>query len=340
MFETFRGTEYGWELGPSLDDGIMRSYIFQLLEGLIRSDVDPRWQAETQKVINDICPDARFGTAMDYAINEIIKWRKFLAIYRGVLKELFALGSHSKATILNRKVTSLRSGKDLIWCPKFNYQTYILNVTDNSVGQAKMHELLQILTDNGVDRFESADEDLKLRILDALKEAEEGKRGFYIACQFAWLPRNREPEQLEAQEYSEECAKFQNSIAGKRAKRLLLENLTEAQEKDYFRHGYFFVVPRNQDCPMHKRRIYVIERSFPNGNILRVKQRKSVGGKWHWYPERTYCFHTEKPHAVDDILLSQKLTLENQEREFLDAANASSPHLEGRAPLATSKRSV
>lgn len=341
MFETFRGTEYGWELGPSLEDGIERSFVFGLVEGLTRADVDEHWKAEVSALLARICPGARLGTPMDYAATSLIKWRKLEAVYRTAIRRIFVLGSHSQATILNRSKSNLVYGKDLIWHPKFHYNTHISSVIENRVGLDKMDEILKLLQDaTGSKDFKAANAEVKDSIVEALAKAERGRRGFYIVSQFAWLPRSREPEQVEAGEYAKECQRYQTSVAGKRAKRLLLENLTEAQERDYFHHGYFFVMPNNQDCPLHKRRIYVIERSFPNGNVLRVKQRKSIGGKWHWYPEQTYCFHTKDPHAVDDILLSQKLTLENQESVFLNEANASNPYLDGRAPLAISKRSV
>ena len=342
MFETFRGTEYGWEVGPSLEDGIMRSYIFRLLEGLTRNDVDPHWKRETRRVINDICPDVRLGTPMDYAAISLFRWRKLWAVYCNAMEHLFTLGSHSQATLLDQPAKSnLVYGKDLIWHPKFQYNTYVSSVIENRVGRVKMAEIMKTLTDaTGSKDFDAANDEVKDHIVKALAEAEKGKKSFYIVSQFAWLPRSREPEQLEATEYSDECRRYQNSIAGKRAKRLLLENLTEAQEKDYFRHGYFFVMPQKQDCPLHERRLYVIERGFPNGNVLRVKRKPSMGGKWHWYPEHTYCFHTEKPHAIDDVLLGQKLMLEYEEPEFLKGANESSPPYQGRAPLATVKRSV
>ena len=86
--------------------------------------------------------------------------------------------------------------------------------------------------------------------------------------------------------------------------------------------------------------MYIIERSYPNGNVFRVERKKAKRGKWFWYPQDCYCYHTEEPHATDDILLSQKLVLENDEVEFLREANRTQPPLGGKQPLHMTKRSV
>lgn len=339
MFESFRGTEYGWETGASFRDGITTSNVFFLIEGLTRADIDERWKISTRKVLREVFPGFRLGTPMDHAAQSLLEWRKLVALSRTTMRETLVLGSHSRATLLDHKPPKFLI--NLLWHQKFNYNTPILSVIEQRVTAKKMDELFQLLRDKtgGEGKFDAASDKVKLEIVKALEHSALAQ-GFYLVNQFAWLPKSQEPEQLEASTYSDACNKYQASIAGKRAKRLLLENLTKDQERDYWRHGYFFVMPHGQDSPLHERRLYVIERSFPNGNVLRVKQKKARGGRWHWYPEHVYCFHTEEPHAVDDILLSQKLTLENEEPEFLKSAHVTKPMYNGLAPLEMAKRSV
>lgn len=142
-----------------------------------------------------------------------------------------------------------------------------------------------------------------------------------------WLPNTLRPDQIEASEYSSECQRLQATKAGRKAKRLLLENLSEEQTDDYFRRGYFFVAGHDDEYkPEFQPRRYVIERGYPNGNITSVIYMKATNGKSYLFPVYTFCFHAEEPHPIDDILLSQKLFIENYEVEFLKTANISKPH--------------
>lgn len=157
--------------------------------------------------------------------------------------------------------------------------------------------------------------------------AESSGYGFPVAITRSWLPAWMAPDQIEADEYHKECVKLQATPAGRKAKALLLENLRDDQVSDYYRYGFFHVV--NRDSRNH----YLVERGFTNGNIMKVKLARSIKGAIYIYPVKTYCFHAEDPHPIDDVILAQKLAIENHEDEFLAKANPSSPPYNGRYPI-------
>lgn len=175
------------------------------------------------------------------------------------------------------------------------------------------------------------------RLLNLLKRTMESDLGdrsftydFFLVLTRPWLPVAMKPDQLEAADYHKECDRLQASPAGRKAKKLLLESLDDNQAKDYLRKGYFFVTPPDlkvEDDERRPARRYVIERGYPNGNIMEVEWLQSRGGPWHWYPKSTFCFHSAEPHPTDDILLAQKLVIETDEEHFLSEANRSDPWL-------------
>lgn len=123
-----------------------------------------------------------------------------------------------------------------------------------------------------------------------------------------WLPIAESPDQVYASEYSAECARLQVSEAGRKARRILLDHLSDGQVRDYFNRGMFTVKP-----PKVENYAYTIVRGFPNGNVYKTKGRRVLSN---------YCCHPASPHAIDDIILTQKLLLENDEEAFLKTANA------------------
>lgn len=350
MFENFRGIEYGWGSGSSFINAITRSYIALLMYDLWTVDRDDpklgNWWVESLKLVCENLPGpARLGTPMDHGAEALEKWIERIRQYERVMSYLYPLGFHGRATMLrgkDKRSSKLLHGPDLLWKINSSYQTEIFTVEDQRLNLSDMDRLLGLLIKaTGDKNFDKASPELKADLTEQVEQLERN-RSLITVAPLGWLPRSQHPEQLEATEYQDECNRYQASEAGRKAKRLLLENLTPIQEEDYFRYGHFFVVPRSQEeVPLHERRLYVIERSFPNGNILRVKQEMTLNKRhFKWFPEKTYCFHTKDPHAIDDILLAQKLVLENDENEFLKQANESNPAFDGRFSLEVSKRSV
>lgn len=123
-----------------------------------------------------------------------------------------------------------------------------------------------------------------------------------------WLPWEMGPVYRQANEYQKECRRLQATKAGRKAKRLLLENLTDIQRRDYLTKGVF-TVAGNGDPTFHW---YVIDNSFPNGNIFEIQKRRVIGER---------CLHPEEPYPIDDILLTQKLFIETDEKSFRKESN-------------------
>lgn len=155
-----------------------------------------------------------------------------------------------------------------------------------------------------------------------------------------WQPSHTHPELEEAREYMAECRRLQAGPQGRKAKRLLLDNLEDYQVRDYFEKGYFFVRPKEPGMPLEKRKLYIIERSFPNGNIVSVFQGQSKDGQTMYYPEDSFCYHSADPHPMDDILLAQKFMIEEQHDEFLKEANRYEGGRHGREPLLLNARAI
>lgn len=129
-----------------------------------------------------------------------------------------------------------------------------------------------------------------------------------------WLPSLAHPDQIQAADYSRECARLQASKAGRKAKQILIDNLTRTQADDYFRKGHFVVAaPKKEEDATPP--LYAIVRGFPNGNVLRLEGQEV---------QANYCYHPEEPFPLDDILLTQKLMIEHHEDEFLATANKGS----------------
>lgn len=336
MFENFRGIEYGWEFGSDFRNAVTRSDIFKIINSLLREDTKERWRREAIAALNEASPGWRLGTPMDHGMEEVQSWRKLISLtFRAGIKTGYPTGAHTTGTILDRDTELFKINKNdgLLWSPPSQYRTSIGAVTRVRFGLEKLSLVLDILRGAGIKAT-----DLSPDELDTMLGPQH--QGLYMFLQNGWLPRSQEPENKAGIEYERICKKLQASPAGKRAKKLLIENLSEAQTESYFRHGYFFCVPTDQDKPLEKRNVYVVERGYPNGNILQVKQKISKGGRWHWYPIKTYCYQTEEPHAIDDILLSQKLLIEHEEEHFLKEANVFQARYNGRLPLRSAQRSV
>lgn len=336
MFESYRTIEYGWESNSEYRDALKRSDIFKIISYLLREDTDEGWKREAIAVLNEASPDWRLGTPMDHGMEEVRAWRKLINLnFNAGIKAVYPTGVHTTGTILDRDTELFKVNKNdgLLWSPSPQYRTSVGDVTRVRFGLKKLSLVLNILQYAGIKAT-----DLSPDELDTMLGPEH--KGLYMFLQSGWLPRRHEPENKAGIEYDRICKELQASPAGKRAKKLLVENLSEAQTESYFRNGYFFCVPTGQDKPLEERRIYVIERGYPNGNILLVKQKLSRGGQWHWYPVKTYCYQTAEPHAVDDILLSQKLLIEHEEEYFLKEANVFQARYEGRFPLRRVQHSV
>lgn len=135
------------------------------------------------------------------------------------------------------------------------------------------------------------------------------KGDFYAYRHRVWLPWETEPPIVEANKYAKECRRLQASKAGRKAKRLLMDHLTDAQRSDYYKRGTFVICSSLTD---KWRTLYLIDNSFPNGNIFEIEKGKVVAN---------WCFHPEDPYPLDDILLTQKLLIETDHEEFQAKAN-------------------
>jgi hypothetical protein len=128
----------------------------------------------------------------------------------------------------------------------------------------------------------------------------------------SFLPWEMSPTHIEASEYEEECRRLQASKAGRKAKRLLFENLTEDQQRDYLYKGFFVVAPSDFDASKAYQKRFAIERDFPNGNIWEIENQK-IRGDW--------CYHPDEPYPIDDILLTQKLMIETEVSALREVGN-------------------
>ena len=171
--------------------------------------------------------------------------------------------------------------------------------------------------------------------------------GLFSTETFFWMPWTAHPEQEEARWYTDECRRLQAGPQGRKAKELLMDNLEDYQARDYLEKGYFFVRPKEPDVPLEDRKLYVIERGFPNGNILEVFKSPSQGltpgttSQEYIYPLYTFCYHAKDPHPLDDILLAQKFMIEDHHDEFLIEANRSgNGNRVGVEPLHYSSRAI
>lgn len=353
-FDELQPIEYGWvpptdENGYHFGIATRRSQRATLLTEILRSDQHPKWLAETEKVL--FKKGKRFGTPMDYAREEMRDFRKLLIEVRIINRLRHPFGvAHP-----NYLKDPVFGGKDKLWTadgeqtthfwfPKTDYNTDNFRISENRVRSSEMRILiLNVFSERGHADWDMLPQEVKDATQEIINEL-AGDKGVYSVQTYVWLPWSLEPEQADAKEYTEECDRYQASKAGRKAKRLLLEHLTPAQKESYWKKGYFFVVPR-MDLPMEDRRVYVIERSYPNGNVHTVKRRKVRHKRWReagefWFPTANLCFHTTEPYAVDDILLSQKLTLEADEEAFRAEANITGPSGGGKIPLDWCKRSV
>lgn len=337
------GLGRGIEYGGTPAEAVLISLMGTILENLTRN-VTEEYKAEATAWMDKLKPGWMWGSPMQHGIQYVRDCAKLNRDYRLIeRRQRYPRGvAEGPLHPLDRGQKLL--GKDahkwlLYGGGEREYNTMTSHVREHLVPVSKGERIIEMLIDMaGHDDIECAPPEVR-EVIQKLWDGCQMKRGLMITTKFAWLPRSEHPEQYEAREYHKECLRYQASPAGRKAKALLLENLSEQQTKDYFDKGYFFVVPPQKDTPIEKRRIYVIERSFPNGNIMRVRQKTSRGGQRLWYPVENFCYHTEEPHAVDDILLAQKLMVENEEEEFRKIANLSSPWYAGRMPLEHVKRS-
>ena len=97
--------------------------------------------------------------------------------------------------------------------------------------------------------------------------------------------------------------------ARRKARRLLVDNLSPSQRQTFKRHGFFYVRAQSGNE-------YRIERAFThNVKLIKGRRKKTTIS--------TYCAHPNEPVPTCDSMLAQKLMLEADERGFLDIANIS-----------------
>lgn len=337
-----RGVEYGGISRRRIGEAMLTSFISSILDNMIR-DIPPEAREAGVRFMDYVKPGWMWGSPMQHAMADMVDWRRLMRDFDLIDRKQRYPRGVAEGSIhpldKDQKMITEDAHKWLLYPgPKKHYSTMINQVEEHLVPVSKGERILEMLIDMvGHNDFSAAPPEVR-EIIQNLTDDAAMKKGLITVTRYAWLPNAYLPEQWEAREYHKECLRYQASVAGRKAKRLLLDNLNEQQTEDYFNKGYFFVVPP-QDEPLDKRRIYVVERSYPNGNISRVRQKNSKGGRRYWYPVENFCYHTEEPHAVDDILLAQKLMMENDEDEFRKIANVSSPWYAGRAPLHIAKRS-
>lgn len=98
-----------------------------------------------------------------------------------------------------------------------------------------------------------------------------------------------------------------------RARKLLVENLTEEQRAEFEEKKQFHVRSRSG-------KLYRVTHGVA-GNIYRVE---NVTESPKWGERRRFCIHpTDHEVPAEDVMLAQKLWLEGNEEEFLRVANAS-----------------
>lgn len=143
------------------------------------------------------------------------------------------------------------------------------------------------------------------------------RRSLFVYRDKRWYPWTADPWQSDGKDYREECTRLQATPAGRKAKQLLLDNLTDEQQRDYYKRGVFTVRSGVKKDGFFQ--YFLIDNSFPNGNIFEVKNHKTVAN---------YCCHPAEPYPLDDILLTQKLMIETDIEGFLEMGNKGS--VEGR----------
>lgn len=356
-FDDLQPVEYGWS--PNFDENgetsglaISRSRMAYLATEVLRNDYHPKWKRETQHLLRGPRGQYSFGSPMDYARIEMEDFRKLIRDWAVLMRLRHVHGVERPVTLIDPLLDkekkekiwmAEKNGPGWFWFPQGDYNTPFFQISENLAPSAAVRGIFTMLrAETGNAEWDLAPEDLKEElqtILNALGKT----HGVYSVQMFVWLPWSMEEEQAFAKEYNDECEKYQTSQAGRKAKRLLLDNLTPTQEEDYYKKGYFFVVPDGK--PMEKRNVYVIERSYPNGNILQVRRKRMRNRRTRecgepWFPTKDFCFHTEEPHAIDDILLAQKLIIEHDEAAFIKEANITPPRGGGNVPLDWIKRSV
>jgi hypothetical protein len=336
-----RGVEYGGT--SAVKEAVLLSFIGTILENLLRN-VTPEYRAEATAWMNEVKPGWIWGSPMQHGLMSHKDWLKYTKAIRNIdRRERYPRGVAEGGLHKLDKGQEPTLEKAYQWLcylgGERNFDTMTGRTEEHAVPVSKHERIIEMLIDMaGHDDINCAPPEVR-EVIQNLTDESAMKIRLMKSTRWAWLPYECHPEQWEAREYHKECLRYQASEAGRKAKKLLLENLSEQQTEDYFNKGYFFVVPPQKDKPIEKRRIYVVERSYPNGNIMRVRQKTNKGGRRLWYPVENFCYHTEEPHAVDDILLAQKMMIENDEEEFRKIANISSPWYSGRAPLEVVKRS-
>lgn len=138
--------------------------------------------------------------------------------------------------------------------------------------------------------------------------------------------------QVFATEYQKACEELDRSEAGRRARNILFEHLSEDQLRDVERYNHFDVRMNHDDevlrtalrgLPDLTLPYFRIRRGFPNGNIdMIVPARRTVNRE---RDERyTMCIHPIFPLPTDDICLAQKALIERHLDEFVTTGNATS----------------
>lgn len=144
-----------------------------------------------------------------------------------------------------------------------------------------------------------------------------------VAEAVKWTLPQTTPDQITAADHAAACKRLDCSEAGKKARDLLFSHLDEQQLKTAQRDRYFDIrLPPKETIYKDKGRkgilfrrweLFRIYRGFPNGNVKALGHKRS--------PLMTFCLHPGRPYPTDDIVLTQKLMLETDAREFIALAN-------------------
>lgn len=339
------GVEYGriYDYGSEGYDGeaIERSDLFNIITRLMRDDENEKWMREARGYLAKYFPNMRMGTMMDHIIVAQKEWEKAARDFLHTVKTRRCPNGVDYGSFLRSKKDhqgpiTVNDWKALFWSfTDHNIEnTPLFCISEHRLPSKEADALINMVREatGGPVSYKAAPEAMR-KVIDIVNKLATRTNGIYTAQAWAWLPRMQHPEVIEAQAFREECEKYQASKAGRKAKRLLLENLTPQQTEDYFDKGYFLVLPRSEK-PLEDRQMYAIARGYAQGNVMRVKLRRPKGGNMSdWYPVVTFCYHTKEAHAIDDVLLAQKLILENDEQEFIKGANLLLPPGNGRYPL-------
>lgn len=173
----------------------------------------------------------------------------------------------------------------------------------------------------------------------------------WVSINAPYVPANRTRDQNAAEDYNKEVWKLTMSNAGTRAWDLLFEHLNEYQQEQVKKHFYFDVLY----LKLEKGKYSAYDEAVFRARLWHLLQRDHWNQplsmdvavfRFHcWYPNGNiwfndfgsesgvvnYCIHPPEPYPMGDILLTQKMLLENEPERFFDQANPSRRPEEGLA---------